>query len=364
MAETERDIDLVLVTGAGASCSFGVNNTRLPLMGDWSNDLVQRLSEKGIGYLQATGLTREMEAQGFEEQLGRFLRSVQAFARIKPLLDPITQFGGSLTPFLPSDQWEGWHQNASFHLAQIVGAVHESLYGLFGSPAIDPGAAHQAYGALFAALGVGPSSRFVYATTNYDTIGEDTIAALGAIPDVGDVQTSPFNPEREIRAERLLEGMPRYVPVLHLHGRVGWLRRQDGGAYSNPAAKSYDAGYGVPIVMLPDLEKDYATDPIISTLWDQFAESLSRARRVFVLGHSFHDDALIRALVDNVTPQSRLAVTVLGSPDTPGEPATDEAVSVRDRVLERLPGAAIIPMQFGTTPDLIPSDIRDWAEDS
>ena len=29
-------IDLVLVTGAGASCDFGVNQTRLPLMAEWS----------------------------------------------------------------------------------------------------------------------------------------------------------------------------------------------------------------------------------------------------------------------------------------------------------------------------------------
>src|SRR5947209_4345186 len=124
--EGERDIDVVLVTGAGASCAFGVNNTRLPLMGDWSNELIKRLSERGIGYLPATGLQRDMEPQRFEEQLGRFLRSVQAFDAIKPLLDPIRDFAGTLSVSLPRDLWDQWHNNARHHLAQIVGVIHES----------------------------------------------------------------------------------------------------------------------------------------------------------------------------------------------------------------------------------------------
>ena len=37
VASRERDIDVVLVTGAGASRAFGVNGKPMPLMGDWSD---------------------------------------------------------------------------------------------------------------------------------------------------------------------------------------------------------------------------------------------------------------------------------------------------------------------------------------
>jgi hypothetical protein len=171
--------------------------------------------------------------------------------------------------FTQADLWEQWHNTASFQLGQIVGVIHKSLYALFADAPIDERAAQRAYAALFAELGLSPTARVVYATTNYDTIGENTLLALGAIPDVGDIQVSPLNPaERAIRVDSLLDGMPRFMPVLHLHGRVGWFRR-DAGAYSIPVIHAYNPDLGIPIVMLPDLKKDYATDPIISTMWQQ-----------------------------------------------------------------------------------------------
>jgi hypothetical protein len=36
-----------------------------------------------------------MDPQRFEEQLGTFLQSVEAFNQIKPLLGPMTDFGGA-----------------------------------------------------------------------------------------------------------------------------------------------------------------------------------------------------------------------------------------------------------------------------
>lgn len=46
----ERDIDLVLVTGAGASREFGVNHTRIPLMGEWSDALVEKIRSRSADY--------------------------------------------------------------------------------------------------------------------------------------------------------------------------------------------------------------------------------------------------------------------------------------------------------------------------
>jgi hypothetical protein len=56
----DRDIDYVIVTGAGASREFGVDGKKFPLMGDWSNALVQALLNGSASYLKATGLAADM----------------------------------------------------------------------------------------------------------------------------------------------------------------------------------------------------------------------------------------------------------------------------------------------------------------
>jgi hypothetical protein len=80
-------------------------------------------------------------------------------------------------------------------------------------------------------------------------IGENTLLALVAIPDVGDIQIAPLNPaERAIRVDGLLDGMPRFLPVLHLHGRVGWFRRS-ASARLIPGVHAYNPDLGIPLVM-------------------------------------------------------------------------------------------------------------------
>src|SRR5439155_1319040 len=84
----------------------------------------------------------------------------------------------------------------------------------------------------------------------------------------------------------------RYTPVLHLHGKVGWLRRPDETTipfFSGTTA--YDPTFGLPIIMLPDPRKTYSGDDVLSILWAQFENALHRARRVFVVGHSLADDS-------------------------------------------------------------------------
>lgn len=332
----ERDIDLVLVTGAGASCAFGVNGTSLPLMATWSDHLVRKLREAPNGYLAATGLAERMQAEQFERRLGDFLRSVDAFKSIHPLLGPITAIERNLCPQANDDEWSHWHEALSFQLDQIVGVIYSSLYEMFGAPKFDPILVEQAYSSLLTTLGVGVGSRWVYATTNYDTIGETAIAALGGLPDVGEVQMPPGHSERPIRVDGLLGGMPRYVPVLHLHGRVEWFRQPRMGLRSTPVAR-YDPQFGIPVVMLPDLEKSYDGDPTITSLWQEFAAALSRAKRVLVLGHSLHDAALLGALRENVE-LSRVAVTYL--------PQSSDAHELRERIASELPLALALPFRF------------------
>jgi SIR2-like domain len=358
----DRDIDLVLITGAGASRAFGVNATQLPLMGDWSESLTLALREISPHYETATGLKLRMTAEEFEAQLGRFLRSVQAFKSIGNLLAPLSSIQPNQSPAINADAWQQWHHAAAFHLDEIIDVIHRSLYDMFAAPRMDEALPQQAYGALFRLLGVTPpehpDARWVYATTNYDLIGELAIHLNGGLPDFGEVTFNPGSPERQLKVDNLLGGMPRHVPVLHLHGRVGWFQR-DGAAYSTQVTK-YERASGTPIIMLPDLDKVYENVGIISPLWQQFEEALSRARRVFVLGHSLNDRALVRALRANVEPMERVAVTFLQSRPGAEDTADEAAAAVRARVQSELPGASAVPIRFEAGVSLETDALEDW----
>jgi hypothetical protein len=347
------DIDLVLVTGAGASSAFGVDGNRLPLMGGWSDHLVGRLREGPMGYLAATGLGPGMAGEEFELRLGQFLRSVEAFKGVGQLLGPLTSIEPNRRPQANEGEWHAWHEALSFQLDQIVKVIHESLYEMFGAPVFDPGLAELAYAALLAAVGITDSSRWVYATTNYDTIGETALARNRWLPDGGELQTDSGVSERPIHVEGLLGGIPRYVPVLHLHGRVGWFRRADVGLRSIPVSR-YDSNIGTPVVMLPDLEKSYDGDPTIEALWRELHAALTRAKRVFVLGHSLHDRALLAAMRDAVQEPRRIAVSVYDAPE-PGD-----AGEVRVRVERELPGASVIPFRFEAHRELRSEMLQAW----
>jgi len=136
----ERDIDVVLVTGAGASCAFGVNDKPMPLMGDWSDHLVRKLGQR-IGYREATGLKSGMSGEAFDARLGKFLQDVEAFQRIGDLLDPSVRFQdiGAGTQMMSSQEvMEQWHR-------QAVGAVSgASLGSPAGHPRAQGGSVEQA----------------------------------------------------------------------------------------------------------------------------------------------------------------------------------------------------------------------------
>jgi hypothetical protein len=358
----DRDIDFVLITGAGASRAFGVNQTQLPLMDDWSEALVKRLRETGPGFLEATQLRDGMPAEEFEARLGQFLRSVAGFEEAAPLLGPLAKMRSSHQPPMGEDGWTNWHQQGSWLLAEVTQVIYESLYEMFGAPNFDPALPQQAYGALFRALSLTPpdhpAARWVYATTNYDRIGELAIHLNGGIPDTGEIAFDPAVSERPLRVENLLGGIPRHVPVLHLHGQVGWFIRE--GRPLSLTVTRYDRNLGTPIIMLPDLEKTYDNVGIITTLWQQFEEALSRARRVLIVGHSLHDKALIRALHANLDRLDRVAVTYLQSERSPNQAESEEAEGVRERVERELSGAYPVLMRFAAGIDPLTTDLREW----
>lgn len=304
-----------------------------------------------------------MAGEEFEARLGKFLRDFEAFGRINDLLGPSVRFQdfGPGTQVMTGQGVMGqWHSQAVGHLSQIADLIHESLYESFADAATDLDTAAQAYQGLFHSLGLGgPDSRLVYATTNYDTIGEQAIQRSGGHPDRGQPPSLEHQGEHPLVIPGLLDGLPRYVPVMHLHGRVGWYRR-DGRVYGANVFK-HQQGFGIPVVMLPDPDKVCDQDDIIIAMWREFSGALARAKRVFVLGHSLNDRYLLRALVQNVEPLDRIAVTVLADKADPGRP-DESATPVRAKVSQVLGNAAIIPIRFGSSVDAGSPGIRTWTD--
>ena len=120
-----RDIDLVVVTGAGASREFAVGHPgekpMLPLMSDWSDAMVSKLASVPMG-MELVGLERGLDGPTFEERLGRFLKLVEHFPSLERILDPSSRMS---TP-LGLGQLKQWHQQTQQHLHQCVRAIHES----------------------------------------------------------------------------------------------------------------------------------------------------------------------------------------------------------------------------------------------
>ena len=132
LAELERDLDLVLITGAGASREFGVLDSPMPLMADWSESIIKKLSSKNHFYLKASGLQPGMTGPEFETQLGEFLRQAEAFPLIESLLEPSINFQGLQYDCLRGQGvLKNWYDTTDFHVRQIVEAIRESLFEEF-----------------------------------------------------------------------------------------------------------------------------------------------------------------------------------------------------------------------------------------
>lgn len=354
--EAERNIPLVLITGAGASTDLGVQGNKLPLMDGWCREVKNALIGLGGQHLDITGLRDITEGQDFETQLGAYLRSRLAFTQIERLVD-VTQYntvgGNSLQMF---DRLRPWYDDVSLRLREIDDALNKTLIDLYGTPAVDERKGAKAYEALLRDLDVGRSTRWVYATTNYDPVAELSLQELDYIVNWGEnVRARPSS--RPLQVDTLLQGVDVFVPILHLHGRAGWYER-DGVPYATDAP--YNPGFGTPLVMLPDPDKDYSL-AVIDQIWSQFEIALDRAQMVLVIGHRLHDKALVKALRERVTPARRIGVALYADP-------TENALQVNENdptleiVRSQLPGAKEIPMRFGDPETQNSEALRDWLE--
>ena len=363
-SEATRDIDLVLITGAGASTKFGVRHggpgrfTELPMMAEWSNKLVKKIDGGGPVDLNLIRLRQGLSGEEFEQTLGDFLRRVDAFREIEPLIGPSARLSDVPAAVRSEGTLAKWHSTTLTGLTEITKRIHESLFEEFAHEVTSPDAAAQAYGALLQNLGIDDRSILVYATTNYDMLGELALKYLGRRPDDGQlVELTGSASDPPLDVDNLLDGLPRYTPILHLHGRVGWYRRPGGVVYATNTSCHQD-GFGTPIVMLPDPNKVYDGDDIINTLWHTFLAALERAKRVFVLGHSLNDTALVEALQQRVEPLSRIGVGLLADDNGGFDPS---AGPLLEKVREVLPQAGIIPVRFEEAP-VIGEQLSQWLE--
>ena len=344
--ETDRDLDLVSVTGAGASRSFGVEGP-FPLMADWAAALVTRLRDKPMQSTEAQRgvlpLRDDMTGPEFETTLGLFLGQVRAFDDVKALLKPSLEIFG-ISPNLNMTAGGGgselalWYDQTKALLDELLEVLNESLYEQFAGR-VD-------------AIRVRPGSPILVATTNYDIIAQTALSALGFLVDWGrPPQLLNTSSEEPLRVERLLGGLPRYLPVLHLHGKVGWYSRPNGEVWDY-VNTNYSRQWGTPVVMWPDDRKDaaaYGAQLVINELWDHFRNALRRARKVLVIGHSLNDSFLVQAIRHNVPPE-RLAVTSLSTPPSRNS---------EHRVAFNL-GAKVLPISFGPKPSGV-DELANWS---
>ena len=340
------NIDLLLITGAGASRDFGGNHRPLPLMAEFSDAIVSELRSMGRGFLEVTKLDQQLDGPEFEQRLGAFLQAYRALPRIERILSSTATFPNVQ---LPEHQIKTWYDNSRIALDQVVGGIYKVAYEQFAQERVATAYARMAYDSLFQVLGIDDTKRVAVVTTNYDLIADNAIEEIGRRTDNG----NPRNPNVPVRVERLLEGGTRHVPVLHLHGCLGWYRRSDDDALMYFGGGRYEPQLGGPVMVLPDPEKSYGDDPAITSLWDQFAEALRAATRVLVIGHSLNDQLLVQRIVDNLDTMDRLGVTIL--PDLPNDDP------LRRTIREKLRGAREVPLRF-THPLAVAAEspLEDW----
>lgn len=317
-------MDLLLVTGAGASHNLGQPDNPLPLMPEWADALCTALDKAESQLADRCRLAPGMGSEEFEKALGELLR----WEQMKYLNASFAAMTDQPTAF---QEFDG---QATQRLAVVRLVINQTLYAQFGQDRVDDTAATTAYGSLLERLRVG---RLVLATTNYDRSCEAALSSLGKYPDAGfRPEDSESLPKLEVTnlVKSAREG--ERTACLHLHGAVGWYQK-DGIVYDFKGSHDYNETLGAPVVLYPDPEKDPTSDAHVAALWDEFRVALSITDHVLVLGHSLHDPVLVEEL--RAAKPERLAVTHLaGAENEDGE---------RARIEDVLPGAIPIPMEFG-----------------
>jgi len=316
-----------------------------------------------------------MPGDEFEAALGRFV----AFANALPAIAPLHDFGGKLNVLQPPATVQhtldssAWLSHAQTNVRLVQAAIQRNLFDLFNEKRVDEDAAFVSYSALHKQLRDAFDARPVFlahVTTNFDHAIE---AAIGLEAEAGEESRQVldgFAPSFGGRAEVWAPNLLRYgtqhdgeIPVLHLHGAVGWYFTPDGAAVlRRPSDELLDERL-TPALLLPDDRKDVRLFPgPLKQVWEQFRSLLSGSTHILVLGHSLHDAHLVQEIGDSGKPVAFVSLT---EPDERGGFHLEKTTQL-DGVRELLPKVKVIAGKFGqriNTSDIDSTELKIWLRD-
>jgi hypothetical protein len=329
---------VVVITGAGASTELGPEDQPVPMMGGWADIVVRELNQSEENLATAIGLLEGLSSEAFEEVVGAFF----AWQSYLPSVERFLRVGGQSCGVL-TGEIQQWLRRSNERANRTSEVLRRTLYDTFGAEAINETRAKRAYSKLISmVLPEEPRSletRLVFATTNYDPAIEIALSGLGYPVTTGrsdrGFRTPELDPEGMV--ERATEGV---IPVIHLHGAVGWYR-SNGRIQVHGTEMGYNDTLGEPALLMPDPDKDPARDSGVAELWVQFREALTSATHVLVAGHSLHDGKLVTEIRTAMDRGARVGVTYLATSDN------NEETSF---IVEALDGASPIRARLG--PDL------------
>ena len=314
-------MNLLLVLGAGASRNLGKEDRPMPLMSDWSNALCDELDKAEHGLARACRLEPGMDGPTFEENLGLLLRW-QGVRHLETRFEGLTgpQVGQRMNN-VPQAR-----ANTGRRLTTVMEIINSTLYEQFGQSRIDYERSSAAYSQV---VSEASDCRLVVATTNYDRAVESALRHIGKPTNTG------FDGPPEMTPTLKPSGMAESsaVPVIHLHGAVGWYERE-GVVHDHYGDGHFNPTLGTPVVLYPDPDKDPTSDALVQQLWDEFARAIDVANLILVIGHSLHDPALVGALNVAIKDGKRVIVSYL-KPDDGG------------RIDQVVPDAHVVEMNFG-----------------
>jgi hypothetical protein len=210
----------------------------------------------------------------------------------------------------------------------VMEVINSTLYDQFGQRRIDYDRASAAYSQV---LDEAENCGLIVATTNYDRAAESALRQAGRKTNTGFDGMPEMTPA--LNPSGMVAGLQTAIPVIHLHGAVGWYERE-GVVSDHYGDRPFNPTLGSPVVLYPDPDKDPTSDAVVQQLWDEFGKAIEIADLVLVVGHSLHDPALVDALRSALTASTQVVVTYLDD--------ADEA-----QIDRMLPNARVVKMEFG-----------------
>jgi hypothetical protein len=371
-----RDIDYLIITGAGSSVQFGVNGNKIVDMAGLNKAICNDTSSShnfptiDPNDLSLLGLKPQMTGEEFERTLGEFLQGYAAFKYIDPLVSRDLR---QSIPAKPQDI-NDWYENLKSRSTEIRKKITRIMFNQFCDKNFHFEKAKKYYSLFHRELGIDNKTKFAYATTNYDGLIEGVLFDLKYRPEIGVASSPKQNSgntqilDIEFLADSIDAGR---IPVLHLHGKIGWYETENQYPHGRYIVHNeFSEDIGTPILQLPDPDKGY-DDDIIDQIWVQFKILLSRARQIVILGHSLNDEYLIQTLRANTDSSTQVKVLLFARWTTDSEadqssneldrrintlePSEKERVNAYvSKIKEKLPKAVIQPINgFGSSEKLI-----------